>query len=120
MRKTRDVVFNTSPRAFDREIQGVGGLEKNKHESKKLNEGRGTVGKVPVLGMRERGGRAKARVVENRKAETLGRQITGTVEKGSVVFTDEHKGYNCLIENDFEHGTVNHSVKEYVKGMASL
>ena len=36
-----------------------------------------------------------------------------------VVFTDEHKGYNCLIESEFEHGTVNHSVKEYVKGMAS-
>jgi len=35
----------------------VGGKEKNKHESKKLNAGRGTVGKTAVLGMRERGGR---------------------------------------------------------------
>ena len=97
----------------------IGGLERNKHESKKLNEGRGTVGKIPVLGMRERGGRVRAKVIEDRKAETLGREITGVVEKGSVVFTDEYKSYNCLIENDFEHGTVNHSAKEYVKGMAS-
>src|SRR6202162_3145804 len=35
----------------------VGGIEKNKHESKKLKAGRGTVGKTAVLGMRERGGR---------------------------------------------------------------
>ncbi len=41
------------------------------------------------------------------------------VKTGSVVFTDEHKGYNKLIKSDFEHSTVNHSVKEYVKGMAS-
>jgi transposase-like protein len=38
----------------------VGGLEKNKHESKKLKAGRGPVGKTPVLGMRERGGRTVA------------------------------------------------------------
>ena len=34
----------------------VGGKETNKHESKKLKAGRGTVGKTAVLGMRERGG----------------------------------------------------------------
>ncbi len=34
-----------------------GGLEKNKHESKKLKKGRGTAGKKAIIGMRERGGR---------------------------------------------------------------
>ena len=38
----------------------VGGKEGNKHESKKLKAGRGAVGKVAVLGMRERDGRVKA------------------------------------------------------------
>ena len=38
----------------------VGGIETNKHESKKLKAGRGTVGKTAVLGMRERGGRTVA------------------------------------------------------------
>src|ERR1700690_2954397 len=38
----------------------VGGIEKNKHESKKLKAGRGPVGKTPVLGMHERGGRTVA------------------------------------------------------------
>ena len=36
------------------------------------------------------------------------------------VFTDEHtKGYNALIDSEFEHRIVNHSAKEYVKGLAS-
>ena len=34
----------------------IGGKEDNKHASKKLKAGRGTVGKQPVLGMRERDG----------------------------------------------------------------
>src|ERR1700680_484838 len=37
----------------------IGGKETNKHEHKKLNAGRGTVGKTAVLGIRERGGRTK-------------------------------------------------------------
>src|ERR1700680_1381070 len=36
-----------------------GGKESNKHAHKKLNRGRGTVGKTAVLGIRERGGRTK-------------------------------------------------------------
>ena len=34
----------------------IGGLERNKHANKKLNEGRGSVGKTAVIGMRQRGG----------------------------------------------------------------
>ena len=43
----------------------IGGKEDNKHASKKLRAGRGTVGKQPVLGMRQRGGKTKAEVVES-------------------------------------------------------
>ena len=32
----------------------VGGLEENKHESKKLRSGRGAVGKIPVVGVKDR------------------------------------------------------------------
>lgn len=97
----------------------LGGLEKNKHEKKKLHAGRGVVGKTCVLGMRERGGRTKTTVIEKRDAETLEKEIAENVVKGSIVFTDEHKGYSGLLNRDFEHGTVNHSAKEFVNGMAS-
>ena len=32
----------------------IGGKETNKHASKKLNQGRGTVGKIAVAGMKDR------------------------------------------------------------------
>src|SRR5215213_2349615 len=42
----------------------VGGIEANKHKKKKLNAGRGAVGKTAVLGMRERAsGKVKAKPV---------------------------------------------------------
>src|SRR5579862_4019636 len=49
----------------------IGGKEANKHKGKKLNAGRGAVGKTAVLGMRERGGRTKAGVIANTSANTL-------------------------------------------------
>ncbi len=97
----------------------IGGLEKNKHESKKLHSGRGAVGKACVLGMRERGGRTKAKVITNRDKDTLEKEIRENVVKGSVVYTDEHRGYKGLVDSEFEHGTVNHSAKEFVNMMAS-
>jgi len=69
--------------------------------------------------MRERGGRTKAKVIQSRDKETLEREIKENVAKGSVVYTDEHRGYMGLIDKDFEHGTVNHSAKEFVNMMAS-
>ena len=95
----------------------IGGLEKSKHEKKKVHAGRRTVGKACVLGTGERGGKTK--VIKNRKSETLEGETSESVKRGSVVFTDGHKGYSGLLEREFEHDTVNHSAKEYVKGMAS-
>ena len=50
----------------------MGGLEKNKHVDKKLNAGRGAVGKTAVIGAKERESkRVKAQVIENTKRNTL-------------------------------------------------
>src|SRR5208282_154774 len=46
----------------------IGGKEANKHEKKKLNAGRGPVGKTTVLGMRERGGKTLAMIIESPSA----------------------------------------------------
>ena len=97
----------------------IGGKEKNKHESKKLNSGRGTVGKTCVLGMRERGGKTKAKIVKKTDGKTLKGEISGAVQRGSVVFTDSHASYAGLLKLEFEHDAVNHSAKEFVKGMTS-
>ena len=91
----------------------VGGKETNKHESKKLKMGRGSVGKTAVMGLRERGGRTVAMTVENTDKETLQNAIFDNVEIGSTLMTDEHLAYSGLNGMFFKHETVNHLSGEY-------
>ena len=92
----------------------VGGLEENKHKSKRANAGHGGVTKTIVLGMRERGGRTKAKPIKATDQFTLYREIFMHVKKGSTVYTDEHGGYNGLRFN-YDHKTVSHKAGEYHK-----
>jgi len=95
----------------------IGGKEGNKHNNKKLNAGRGGVGKIAVMGIKERGGRIKARSLKDTTAATLQGEIKRVVYKGATVYTDEHRAYTGLL--DYKHEAVKHSVGEYVRGMAS-
>ena len=63
----------------------VGGKEINRHESKRLKAGRGAVGKTPVLGMRERGGRTVAMTIKAADKATLRAAIHHHVEAGSTI-----------------------------------
>jgi len=91
----------------------VGGKEANKHSGKKLRAGRGTVGKVPVLGMRERGGRTKAAPINGTDAAAMHAAIHGSIEVGSTLHTDEHGGYIGLDGIFYKHERVNHADGEY-------
>lgn len=97
----------------------IGGVERNKHDKKKLNMGRGSVGKTAVLGMRERGGRTKAMLLKNTSTQEIQSAIHANVEVGSLLFTDEHAAYNDLDGIFYSQGRVNHSANQYVNGMAS-
>jgi transposase-like protein len=97
----------------------IGGLERNKHEADKLKIGRGSVGKTPVLGMRERGGRTKAMPISGTTIEEIQAAIHANIEVGSTLFTDEHAAYNDLDGLFFRQERVNHSANQYVNGMAS-
>ncbi len=90
----------------------IGGKEANKHASKKLKAGRGPVGKVAVMGARERGGNTIATPVANADGATARDFATETVEAVSTVYTDESTIYKRI---PFEHDSVNHSAGEYVR-----
>lgn len=94
----------------------IGGKERNKHKDKRLNAGRGAVGKAPVVGMRQRGGKVKAMSVRDTGKPTLQGAIHKHIEPGSVVYTDDARAYLGL--DGYAHEQVNHSANEYVKGMA--
>jgi transposase-like protein len=94
----------------------LGGKERPKHMRERLKFKRsGAYEKTPVLGMRQRGGRTKAMVVENTGALTLQRALFSNVEKGSTIHTDELGAYKRL-SSDYKHETVNHSKDEYSRG----
>jgi transposase-like protein len=90
----------------------IGGKEHNKHSKKRLRAGRGTVGKQPIIGMRERGGRTIAKPVEGTGSADLHAEIEEHVELGSTIYTDEHRGYNNLPGYIRKH--VSHNKGEYV------
>lgn len=92
----------------------IGGLEKNKHASKRKHAGRGLIGKTIVMGLVEKGGEIRAGVIANVDSRTLHRVINAHVEPGSTVVTDQHRGYRGL-SAEYDHQTVNHGIGEYVK-----
>lgn len=80
----------------------VGGLEKNKHWDKKLNAGRGGVGKSIVAGVKDReANQVSVKVIENTKRPTLHDFINDNVEEGSTVCTDDFMSYNNM--QGYEH-----------------
>ena len=94
----------------------IGGLEKNKHESKRKHDGRGTKGKTALLGVKERDSKKVAvKVAPDTKGGTLSEFIGDHVEAGNTVYTDDHKGYNPIAV-EYDHKTVKHSLGEYVDG----
>ena len=97
----------------------IGGKEKNKHESKKLKSGRGTVGKTPVVGIKDREtGRVKVAVVERTDKATLQGFVRYSVEPGTTVYTDEAAAYRGISTFGIDHEAVAHGVGEYVRGQA--
>jgi transposase-like protein len=97
----------------------IGGKESNKHKSKKLNAGRGAVGKSPVLGMRQRDGKTKALAVQSVDGATVYNAINSSIDVGSSIYTDEHRGYGGLNGLLYRQSAVNHSAGEYVRGNVS-
>ncbi len=96
----------------------IGGKEKNKHKDRKLDAGRGTVGKQIVAGAKDRdSGEISVRVVPNTKRATLHGFVLDHANPDSIVYTDDLQSYQGL---PFEHESVSHSVSQYVRDQAHV
>lgn len=102
---------------FEMDETYVGGKEENRKNSKKLRLGRGTAGKELVVGIKQRGGPVVATHLANTRKDTLTNFALENVSPGSTVYTDEHGGYVNL-HRHFNHESIQHSVKEFVRGKA--
>ena len=95
----------------------IGGKERNKHAGKKLNAGRGAVGKTAVVGAKDREtGKVIAQVVEDTGKAELQGFIRAHAPEGIDLFTDDHRSYSGI--KGYVHKAVKHSVKEFVDGQA--
>jgi transposase-like protein len=93
----------------------IGGKEKNKHANKKLHAGRGGVGKVAVIGIRDENSQVRAKPISNTTGATLKGFIKENVPAGAAVTTDDFSAYKGLSNDGYMHYTVNHSAGEYVR-----
>jgi transposase-like protein len=93
----------------------IGGKARNMHSAKRRERITGTGGKdkTAVLGILERGGKVRTKVVGNTKKKTLQSEVREHVLAGSALFTDALKSYEGL--DEFQHEVVDHAV-EYVRG----
>jgi transposase-like protein len=96
----------------------IGGKARNMHKSVKARritgQGRNTDDKIMVMGILERGGKVRTKIVADRQQKTLHGIVKDNVESGADLFTDEFGAYKGL-HSEYEHQIVDHAVR-YVDG----
>jgi len=72
----------------------IGGLARNMHRDKRSKiGGTGGAGKIAVMGLLERNGKVRAKVIANATQATLQGEVRDNVEQGAHLFTDGFKSY---------------------------
>jgi transposase-like protein len=96
----------------------IGGKVRNMHATKRRrvmgSKRGGQYSKAIVIGLLERDGRVRARVIDNTLGSTLQSVVRGNVEPGAEVITDAARGYVGL-STDFLHSFIDH-MHTYVRG----
>jgi len=96
----------------------IGGKEKNKHLGKRNPHNTGGVGKTIVIGAIARKGNLVAQMIERADRDTMMRFVHEEVSRRvKLVVTDEHHGYDTLVDAGLAHDIVRHGDNEYVRGI---
>jgi transposase-like protein len=86
----------------------------HKDKRKEKIAGRGTSGKVAIMGLLERHGEVRTKVVPDTKSRTLQVEVRENVEPGSQLYTDALQSYKGL-DPEYVHQVVDHAEK-YAEG----
>ena len=121
MHRIRLVLQNGS---MDRKLKGeveadetyIGGKSRNMHKGKqaKALKADGYFRKAVVMGMLERDGEVRTKVLNVASAKVLAREIRANVEPGSTLYTDQLASYT-RVGQEYAHHVINHA-QEYVRG----
>lgn len=95
----------------------VGGKNKNRHASKKVenSQGRSFKDKTPVLGMVQRKGGVVAKVIKNTSKAEITPLVSYYIHNSATLYTDEWHGYND-VKKLYNHFFVDHSKGQYADG----
>jgi transposase len=72
--------------------------------------------KPTILGMVERGGNVRLRVIASRRGVPLRSAVRANVDPSALVFTDDWPAYNFVPREFLGHSRINHSAGIYVEG----
>ena len=100
----------------------IGGKARNMHARQRRQriQGRGTTGKVPVVGVKDRTSkRVSARPVAATNVANLVGVVSDTTRPGAAVYTDSNPNYEALTALGYRHASVVHHIGEYVRGAVS-
>ena len=121
MHRIRLVLQNGS---LDRKLTGeveadetyIGGKARNMHKDKqqKALKAEGYFRKAVVMGMLERDGEVRTKVLNVASAKVLARGIRANVEPGSTLYTDQLASYT-RVGQEYAHHVINHA-QEYARG----
>jgi len=118
--RIRFALYSGSFDKFSGEVEAdetfIGGKARNMHAGKRAAKITGTGGKdkTAVLGILERGGKIKTKVIPNRKKKALQSEVRKHVEAGAALYTDALLSYQGLA-GDYAHQVIDHAVA-YVDG----
>lgn len=111
-------------KSFDRPLRGhvevdetfIGGKARNMHKDRRarLGKGHGSVGKVAVMGLLERHGEVRYKVVPNTRRPNLDPEVRANVKKGAHLYSDAMPSYTKL-EDEYIHHVIDHA-EMYVDG----
>ena len=104
--------------AYPLPMQGIVELDENFVGGKTEGMGRGYKGnKAEVVGAIQRDGKIALEVIRGRDRETLHAFVEKyTADETIAYFTDDWAPWDGIADDDTRHETVNHSIKEYVRG----
>jgi transposase-like protein len=90
----------------------IGGLARNMHRDvrERRIQGTGGKGKIAVMGLLERNGKVRAKVINDATQLTLHAEVKNNVEAGAELFTDGWKSYSGL-HQDYVHQVIDHAEK---------
>ena len=100
---------------FQREVE----MDESYFGGKRIKgrRGRGAYKKVPVIGLRKRGGKVFTEIIEDCSRASLQAVIRGRIDPGSIVHTDGWPGYHGLIDLGFKkHYRVDYGSNEFARG----